>query len=286
MDETAKKIILIIGANSGIGKQTAIGLARLNKHVVMVVRNMEREEQAKSEVVGKTGNKSIDLRYCDLSSMSMIRRFAKEFIDDYQRLDVLVNNAGAVFNKRSTTQDGYERTFAVDYLGPFLLTHELLPKLKKEASSRIINISSGLHKNATLNMEDLQSEESYKGMNAYSHSKLLLIMFTYELARRLQGSGITANVALPGFVATNLGNNSDSLLSNVMFKMVRPMQISAERGATTSIYLASSSEVDGKTGGCYERGKEGKSSPQSYNQANQSKLWEKTNNILGLNPEW
>ncbi len=286
MDEIAKKIVLITGANSGIGKQTAIGLAKLNMHVVMVVRNMERGEQAKSNVIEKTGNKSIDLHFCDLSSMSTIRRFAEEFGDSYQRLNILINNAGAVFNKRSTTQEGYERTFAVDYLGPFLLTHELLPMLKNGAPSKIINVGSGLHRNVTLNMEDLQSEEPYKGMNAYSHSKLLLIMFTYELARYLQGSGITANVALPGFVATNLGNNSDSLLSKIMFKSVRPMQISAEKGANTSIYLASSSEVEGKTGGCYERGKKVKSSPQSYDQANQSKLWEKTNNILGLNPEW
>jgi len=158
--------------------------------------------------------------------------------------------------------------------------------LKTEAPSRIINVSSGLHRNATLNMDDSQGEESYRGMNAYSTAKLMLITFTYELAKRLQGIGITANVALPGFVATNLGNNSDSLLSNIMFKIVRPMQISAEKGAVTSIYLASSSEVEGKTGGCYERGKEVKSSPQSYDLANQSRLWYKTNNLLGLNPEW
>jgi NAD(P)-dependent dehydrogenase (short-subunit alcohol dehydrogenase family) len=199
---------------------------------------------------------------------------------------VLINNAGAVFNKRSTTPEGYERTLAVDYLGPFLLTHELLPMLKTGAPSRIINVSSGLHRNATLNMDDSQGEESYRGMNVYSTAKLMLITFTYELAKRLQGICITANVALPGFVATNLGNNSDSLFSNIMFKIVRPMQISAEKGAVTSIYLASSSEVEGKTGGCYERGKEVKSSPQSYDLANQSRLWYKTNNLLGLNPEW
>ena len=273
MDETTKNV-LITGANSGIGKQTAIGLAKLNMHVIMVVRNMERGERAKSEVIEKTGNKSIDLRCCDVSSMSMIHKFAEEFSNDYPRLDVLINNAGEVFNKRSITSEGNERTLATDYLGPFLLTHELRAR------------SSGLHKNAILNMEDMHSEKSYKGMNVYSHAKLMLIMFTYELARHLQGAGITANVALPGFVATNLGTNSDSLLSNIMFKMVRPIQTSAEKGAVTSIFLASSSEVEGKTGICYERGGEVKSSTQSYDLENQSKLWVKTNSILGLSPEW
>jgi len=285
MVETAK-VVLITGANSGIGKQTVIGLARLNMRVVMVVRNMERGERAKSEVTEKTGNKFVDLRCCDLSSMSMIRKFSKEFSHDYPRLDVLINNAGAVFNKRSITPESNERTLAVDYLGPFLLTHELLPVLKRGTPARIINISSGLHKNAILNMEDLHSEKSYNGMKVYSHAKLMLMMFTYELARRLKGTGVTANAALPGFVATNLGTNSDSLLSNIMFKMVRPMQTSAEKGAATSIYLASSSDVEGKTGLCYERGREVNSSPQSYDLENQTKLWIKTNNLLGLNPEW
>jgi NAD(P)-dependent dehydrogenase (short-subunit alcohol dehydrogenase family) len=286
MTEMQGKICLITGANSGIGKETAIGLAKMNAQVVMVVRNRERGEKARTDIIDKSGNKSVDLILCDVSSMSTIRAFAKEFSAKYSKLDVLINNAGAVFTNRSLTEEGFERTLAVDYLGPALLTHELLPKLKLGAPSRIVNLSSGLHRSAEVHLDDIQSEGKYNGMKVYSNNKLILILFTYELSRRLEGTGITANVALPGFVATNLGNNSESLASNIMFKMVRPMQSNAEKGASTSILLASSESLNGVTGKCYEKGKEAKPSPVTYDQNLQSRLWETTNKLLGTNPEW
>jgi len=289
MSEMQNKICIVTGSNSGIGKETAISLAKMGAAVVMVVRSKERGEKAQKEIMKQSGNNSVDLMICDLSSMESIRHFAKEFKKKYKRLGVLVNNAGAVYNKREITPEGFERTFAVNYLGPFLLTHELLDMLKSSAPSRIINVSSGLAKDGKVDVDDLQSE-NVTGKKAYSHArspfyantKLMLILHTYELARRLQGSGVTANVLLPGFTATNLGRNSGSLRSSIMFKMVRPMQQSAKKGAETSIYLSSSDEVKGITGKCFEKKKEKSTCPVSYDEDLQKRLWIKTESLLGI----
>ncbi|HEX7483396.1 MAG TPA: SDR family NAD(P)-dependent oxidoreductase, partial [Candidatus Bathyarchaeia archaeon] len=210
------KICIVTGSNSGIGKETAFVLAEMGATVVMVVRNQEKGEKALAEIIEKTGNKSTSLMLCDMSTLASIRDFAREFKKKYSRLDVLVNNAGGEFSNREVTQEGFERTFAVDYLAPFLLTNELLDLLKVSAPSKIINVSSGLAKNGKVNFDDLQSVKDYKGMQVYSNAKLMLMMFTYELSKRLVGSGVTANVLMPGFVATNLGKNSGSLRSSIM----------------------------------------------------------------------
>ncbi len=286
------KICIITGSNSGIGKETAIALARMEATIVMVVRNQERGEKARTEIVKQTGNDSVDLMICDLSSMDSIRHFAEEFKKKYDRLHVLINNAGASFSKREVTPEGFERNFAVNYLGPFLLTHELLDLLKSSAPSRIINVSSGLAKNGKVNLDDLQGEKNYTGTKFYSPSrspgydnaKLMLMMFTYELARRLKGSGVTVNVLMPGFTATNLGRSSGSLGSYILFKMVRPMQQSARKGAETSIYLASSDEVRDVAGKCFAKKKETKSCPSSYDEELQKRLWNKTESMLSLAP--
>ncbi len=284
------KVCVITGSNSGIGKETALGLSNMGATVVMVVRDQTRGENAQREIIQQTGNNSVDLMICDLSSMDSIRRFAKAFKKRYDRLDVLVNNAGALFNKREVTPEGFERTLAVNYLGPFLLVHELVDLLEKSAPSRIINVSSGLAKNGRVDLEDLQSEKNYVETKAYSsmrapvysNTKLMLMMFTYELARRLRGSGVTANVLMPGFVATNLGKNSGSLSSFIMFKMVRPMQINAKKGAETSIYLSSSDEVKDVSGKCFAKKKEVFTCPASYDEDLQRQLWSKTEHLLGL----
>jgi NAD(P)-dependent dehydrogenase (short-subunit alcohol dehydrogenase family) len=289
MIEMQGKTCVVTGSNSGIGKETALGLAKMGATVVMVVRNKERGKKAQKEIVKQSGNNSVDLMICDLSSMESIKQFSKEFKKKYKRLDVLVNNAGAVYSKREVTPEGFERTFAVNYLGPFLLTHELLDMLKSSAPSRIINVSSGLAKDGEVDLDDLQGENVI-GKKAYSHArspfyantKLMLILFTYELARRLQSSGVTANVLLPGFTATNLGKNSGSLRSSIMFKMVRPMQQSAKKGAETSIYLASSEEVKAITGKCFEKKKETTTCPASYDEDLHRRLWIKTEGLLGL----
>ncbi len=276
------KICIVTGSNSGIGKETAFALAEMGATVVMVVRNQEKGEKALAEIIEKTGNKSVSLMLCDMSSMASIRDFANEFKKKHSQLDVLVNNAGGEFSKREVTPEGFERTFAVDYLAPFLLTNELLDLLKVSAPSRIINVSSGLAKNGKVNFDDLQSVKDYKGMQVYSNSKLMLMMFTYELARRLVGSGVTANVLMPGFVATNLGKNSGSLRSSIMFKMVRPMQINAKKGAETSVFLASSDEVRDVTGKCFAKKKESATCLTSYDESLQKRLWNETTTMLNL----
>jgi len=282
MDEMTGKICIVTGSNSGIGKETVLALAKMNATIVMVVRNKTRGEKAQTEIINQTGNKNIDLMICDLSAMDSIRRFAEEFKKIYARLDVLINNAGAVFNKRQVTPEGFERTLAVDYFAPFLLTHELLSLLKSSAPSRIINVSSGLAKKSKVDIEDLQSEKNYSGMKVYSKTKLMLMLYTYELARRLEGTGVTANVLMPGFVATNLGKNSGSLRSSIMFRFVRPMQISAKKGAETSVYLASSENIKAASGKCFSKKKIVTTCPESYNEELQKLLWNKTQSLLGL----
>ena len=293
MSEMKGRIVIITGSNSGIGRETAIGLAKMGATIVMVVRDQGRGEKARTEIVNQTGNSSVDLMICDLSLISSIRHFAEEFKKKHDRLDVLINNAGATFSKREVTSEGFERNFAVNYLGPFLLTHELLSLLKSSAPSRIINVSSGLAKNGKVDLDDLQSEKNYAGTKfyspsrapAYDNAKLMLMMFTYELTKRLNGSGVTVNVLMPGFTATNLGKNSGSLSSYIMFKMVRPMQQSAKKGAETSVYLASSDEVKDLTGKCFAKKKEVTSCPSSYDEERQYRLWNKTESMLGLAPD-
>jgi NAD(P)-dependent dehydrogenase (short-subunit alcohol dehydrogenase family) len=276
------KVCIITGSNSGIGKETALALAEKDALVVMVVRNKELGEEARSQIIKESGNNSVDLMVCDLSSMDAIRSFAVEFKSKYNRLDVLINNAGAVISKREMTVDGCERTLAVNYLAPFLLTHELLPVLKESAPSRVINLSSGLYKRAKLNLDDLHCESSYKSMNAYGNAKLMVIMHTYEMARRLEESGVTVNVVLPGFVATNLGRSSGSKLSRVMFGMMKPFQLSPKEGAETSIYVASSPDIDGVTGKCFEKKEVVATSEISNNTELQKQLWDATTDLLGL----
>jgi NAD(P)-dependent dehydrogenase (short-subunit alcohol dehydrogenase family) len=283
MEEMTGRICIVTGSNSGIGKQTALALAKIGISIVMVVRNKTRGEKALTEIVSQTGNKAIDLMICDLSSMDSIRRFAEEFQKTYTRLDVLINNAGAVFDKRQVTSEGFERTLAVNYLAPFLLTYELLDLLKASAPSRIINMTSGLAKKGNIDLDNLQSEEkNYSGMKAYSNAKLMLIVYTYELAKRLEGTRVTANVVMPGFVATNLGKNTGSLRSSIMFKIVRPMQISAKKGAETSVYLASSEDIKAVSGKCFSKKKIAITCPESYEEELQKLLWNKTQRMLGL----
>lgn len=279
------KVCVVTGSNSGIGKETVLALLAMGATVVMVVRSQEKGQKALDELVSKTGNHSVSLMICDMSSMASIRIFVADLKNRFSHLDVLINNAGAEFVKRQVTDEGFEQTFAVDYLAPFLLTYELLDLLKASAPSRIINVSSGLAKNGKIDFDDLQNEKNYKGMQAYSNAKLMLMMFSYELSRRLQGTGVTANVLMPGFVATNLGKNSGSLSSAIMFTMVRPMQISAKKGAETSVYLASADEVKDVSGKCFAKKKEVETCPVSYDQEAQKRLWNETVKLLSLK-EW
>lgn len=276
------KVIIITGSNSGLGKETARELAGMGATVVMVVRNRDRGERALDEIIQDTQNQNTALMICDISSSESIRRFAANFKDSYSRLDVLINNAGAVFMNHQTTQEGFEKTIATNYLGPFLLTHELIPVLKQSAPSRIINISSGMHKTGKIDLKRLRRRKGYRGMMAYANSKLMITTYTYALARRLQNTGVTANVVEPGFVATDLGKNSDSIMASIMFTIVRPLQVPVEEGVKTIIWAASAGELKEITGRCFAKKKETKTSNISYDEKVQKDLWRETERLLGI----
>jgi NAD(P)-dependent dehydrogenase (short-subunit alcohol dehydrogenase family) len=280
------QLVVVTGSNSGIGKATAKALAGMGSTVVMAVRNRERGEKAREEIVSETGSQSVAVMICDLASKDSIRRFAREFKKEYDRLDVLINNAGAVFAKRQPSVDGIESSIAVNYLGPFLLTWELLPLLKASAPSRIVNVSSGLSHTGKINFDDLQGEINYKGMKAYSGSKLMLTTYTFELAKRLEDIGVTANVVEPGFVASNFGRNSGSFLNSWTFTLVRPMQITAEKAAENSVYVATSPELEGITGKVFEKKREKETSPVTHDREVRRQLWEETLLLLGIEGEF
>jgi len=238
------RVFLVTGANSGIGKATALGLARLGGTVVMACRSATRGEAARQDVVRDSGNSKVYLEIVDLASEESTRSFAEQFKRKYPRLDVLVNNAGVYTSHREVTQDGLERTFEVNYLSGFLLTHLLLDLLKKSAPSRIVNVSSSAHVGGTIHFDDLQGEQRYSGFGAYGQSKLAQVLFTRELARRLESTGVTVNACHPGVIRTNLGFGGAS----VIVRFVRMFFKGPEKGAETPIYLAVSPDVEGVTG--------------------------------------
>jgi NAD(P)-dependent dehydrogenase (short-subunit alcohol dehydrogenase family) len=217
----------------------------------------------------------------DLSVQAQVRRLAQEFKRRYSRLDVLINNAGGFFMKRQLSADGIEMTFALNYLSVFLLTSLLLDTLKASAPARIVNISSDAHRRARINFEDLELERKYSGFGAYGQSKLAVALFTYELARRLEGTQVTVNALHPGFVATNLGRNNGWRIK-LFAPLVKLMALSPEEGAETSIYLASSSEVAGITGKYFDKKKAVRSSLASYDETAARRLWEISAEMTGL----
>lgn len=269
----AGKVVLVTGANNGVGRETALGLAHLGAHIVMTARNESKGEAARQEIIDKTKNRNVDLLQVDFSSQASIRQFAETFIQRYDRLDVLINNAGAMNSSRSTTIDGLEMTFAVNHLGYFLTTMLLTDIIKKSAPARIVNVGSTAHRGAKLNFDDLQSTRGYQFFGAYGQSKLANVMFTYELARRLEGSGVTANVLHPGLVRTGFAKSSGPLLK-IGVTLLGPFMTSSARGAETSIYLASSASVDGVTGRYFEKMAERASSEASQDAEAQRRLWE------------
>ncbi len=270
------KTCMITGANSGIGKATTLGLAEMNAKVIMVCRNRDWGEAVRSEIIEVTGNQSIDLLIADLSSQKAIRQLVTEFESKYQQLHVLINNAGVLLQNRSVTVDGIETTFAVNHLAPFLLTNLLIDTIKASAPARIINVSSATHTWSHLNLDDLQNENRYDAWTAYSQSKLALILFTYELAKRLKNTNVTVNCLHPGVIDTNIGSftHVEHPISSKSFNKLR-------RGAETSIYLATSPDVD-VTGKYFIRKKLAKSSTESYDEVIAQKLWEISEKLTKL----
>ena len=273
------KTCIITGANSGIGKATAIELAKMNATLVLLCRDKERGESAQKEIIELTGNNNVDLIFCDLSSQKEIRNFVAEFKRKYQDLHVLINNAGVMLSKKTQSVDGFEMNFAVNHLAPFLLTNLLLDILKKSAPSRIVNVGSAAHRMGKIDFEDLQRENK-KGrlMGLYGSSKLAMTLVSYELSRRLEGSNVTVNVLHPGLINTNLGRDRSSTSQGFAKKFFK----SPEVGAETSIFLASSPEVEGITGKYYAKKKAKPSSKESYNEEYAKKLWEISEKMTNL----
>ena len=252
-DELHDRVILITGGNAGIGKEAAVGLAAKGANVVITARDEGRGAGALAEIRERSGrtDDGIAVMALDLASFASIRSFAADFLGRYDRLDVLLNNAGLVLQQRSETAEGFESTFGVNHLGHFLLTDLLLDRVRATSPARIINVSSHAHKQARhgLDFDDLQSTRRYRGFAVYSKSKLANIYFTRELARRLAGSGVTVNALHPGFVASRFGRDGDTgRLGDVAMLVTRPFAINAEQGAQTSIFLASSDDPDGISG--------------------------------------
>jgi len=272
------KVCIVTGANTGIGRETALGLAKLGATVVMVCRDRERGESSRQEIKHKTGNNRLELMICDFASQNSIRQFAQQFQQGHDRLDVLVNNAGVVLRHCSMTEEGIESTFAINHLGYFLFTNLLLDVLKKSAPSRIVSVSSAAHRYGKLDINAWPTGRDYAGFGAYANSKLANVLFTYELARRLQGTGVTANCLHPGPVGTNLFRGLPKFLQS----LIKLVTISPERGARTSIYLASSPEVEGVTGKYFARCRQQKSSEASHNEEAARNLWELSEELTGL----
>lgn len=276
------KVCLVTGANAGIGRATALELARQGAQVVMVCRSRERGEAAQAEIIQASGNQAVDLLLADLSSQAEVRRAATEFQSRYDRLHILVNNAGAFFNQRLESADGLEMTFALNHLGYFLLTHLLLEQLRAAAPSRIINVSSDAYKGARLDFSDLQATRRYRGFQAYAASKLANVLFTLELANRLQGTGITANVLHPGFVASNFGLNNRGVMRFGVKLLQRLFAISEEAGAETPLHLATSAEVAGITGKYFVKKKAVPLAGHAQDMVAARKLWQVSEQLTGL----
>ena len=275
------KICLVTGATSGIGVVTAHALAQQGATVVLVARHAERGTATVRRITQATGNAHVELLLADLSIQAQVRQLAAAFQERFDRLDVLLNNAGALFTTRSLSADGLEMTLALNHLNYFLLTHLLLDTLKASAPARIINVASNAHHGGQINFADLQSERHYSGWRAYCQSKLANILFTYELTRRLAGTGVTANTVHPGFVATGFGRNNPGLFALCM-RLAQLAALSPAQGAETLIYLASSPAVQGVTGEYFVKKRPVKSSKASYDQAAARRLWQLSEQLTGL----
>jgi retinol dehydrogenase 14 len=278
----AGKTVLVTGATGGIGKATAIGLARLGARVAITGRDMARTEAAAADIRAAAHNAAVDAFAADLSWQTEVRRLAGEVLDRYPRLDVLVNNVGGFWAHRHLTADGLEHTFALNHLAPFLLTMLLLDRLEASAPARIVTVASGAHTAGRIDFDDLQSDQKYSGQRAYNASKLANVMFTYELARRLQGSGVTATVLHPGVVRTAFGAEDQATFFTILSPLIRPFLKTTAQGAATSIYLASSARVDGLTGQYFANSKPKKSSKSSYDTAAARHLWQVSIDLVGL----
>jgi len=280
------KRVLITGATNGIGKFAALELAKMGANVVIVGRNEAKTRAVLSQLIADSGNDNLHMLLADLSSMDETRRAAAEYLQKHQRLDVLLNNAGAVFSEFQASVDGYEMTFALNHLSYYLLALLLVDTLKNTArehgEARIINVSSSAHRNASLRLDNLRDHTGHSMMSSYGASKLMNVLFTYELARRLQGAGVTVNAVHPGLVATGFGHNMRGIWVPIIKILQRLFAISPEKGAETLVYLASSIDAAGITGKYWDRKQQKESSANSYDRELQKQLWDFSAEATGI----
>jgi len=276
------RVVMVTGASSGIGEAASVGISRLGAHLVMVCRDREKGARAKARVIERSGNSDTELLLCDLSLLSNVRRFAAEFASTHSVLHVLVNNAGSVFQGYHETSDSLERTMALNYFSPFLLTNLLLPMLKASAPSRVVNVSSASHFGGKLDLSDVNGRKASGnfGLQAYGRSKLALVLFTYELSRRLAGTGVTANCMHPGAVRTNIWAHSG--FASPIARFISLFMRSPEKGAETVVYLASSPEVEGVSGKYFFDLKARRSSEASYDESLALNLWRLSERMTGI----
>ncbi|MGZ8718086.1 MAG: SDR family oxidoreductase [Aeromicrobium sp.] len=280
-DTMAGKTVLVTGGTSGIGKATASCLAGMGAHVAITGRDRERAEQAAGEI-RTAGDGQVDVFDADLSSQSEVRRLASGVLQTYARIDVLVNNVGGYWNTRHVTADGLEHTFALNHIAPFLLTNLLLDRLKHGGPARVVTVSSNAQAMGRIDFDDLQGERAYSGARAYNQSKLANVLFTYELARRLGTSAVTANVLHPGVVSTSFGADDPGRVQQLLVPFMRPFMKAPARGAATSVRLASDPGLERETGLFFANSKAKRSSKRSYDEAVAARLWRVSADLVGL----
>jgi retinol dehydrogenase 14 len=280
----AGKVVLITGGTGGIGKATAVGLATMGARVGITGRDPARTEAAAADIRAASGNPAVDAFAADMSSQVAVRRLASAVLDAYPRLNVLINNVGGFWAHRHPTADGLEHTFALNHLAPFLLTNLLLDRLKASAPARVVNVSSGAQSMGRIEFEDLQGVRHYSGQRAYNQSKLATVMFTNELARRLDGTGVTANSLHPGVVRTNFGSEDQAGWFVVVSRLILQFLKTPAQGAETPIYLASSPDMDGVTGQFFANRKPRTASKVAYDTDKGARLWRVSADLVGMTP--
>ena len=276
------KTVLITGGTGGIGRAAAIGLASKGARVGITGRDRTRAEGAAAVIAHKSGNPAVDVFVADLSSQTEVRRLADEVLAAYPRLDVLLNNVGGFWSHRHVTADGLEHTFALNHLAPFLLTSLLLERLKASAPARIVTVSSGAQGMGEIDFDDLMGERKWSAQRAYNQSKLANVMFTYELAARLKGTGVTATALHPGMTNTAFSAEDPSRAFAPLVAVMRPFMRSPEKGAETPVYLASSPDAEGLTGQYFANRKAKESHKSSYDTAVTARLWQVSADLVGL----
>jgi retinol dehydrogenase-14 len=277
----AGRTVLVTGGSGGIGRATALGLAAMGAHLAITGRDRGRTEAAAREIRAAGGG-PVDVFVADLSSQSQVRRLAGEVLQSLPRIDVLVNNVGGYWNTRHVTADGLERTFALNHLAPFLLTNLLLDRLQHSAPARVVTVSSNVQAIGRIDFEDLQGERSYSGARAYNQSKLANVLFTYELARRLQGTCVTASALHPGVVRTSFGAEDPGRVQRLFTPFMRHFMKAPAQGAATSIHLASAPDLEQVTGRYFAGSKPKRSAKRSYDQAAAARLWQVSADLVGL----